>query len=145
MVHQPIENLEVFALFEEVATWAWEKVASWEYFEKRTVGDQLVRAADSINANLVEGDGRYTTNDSLRFFYIARASARETELWITRAISRGLLDEPEGSAKLKKLKIAMRLLNNLIEYRRRSKEAGFVKEDLASYNTGIKMAARGEG
>jgi len=34
-------------------------VDRWNYFQKDTVGKQLVRSADSIAANLSEGFGRY--------------------------------------------------------------------------------------
>src|SRR5690242_7751353 len=96
MAHQPIEELDVFLLFEQIADWSWEAVQSWKPFPRDTVGKQLVRAADSINANLVEGDGRYGTADAIHFFVIARGSARETRLWVRRAKKRSLV--PTGEA-----------------------------------------------
>jgi len=133
MSHQPIEQLDVFALFEEIATWAWQAVQSWDHFAQRTIGEQLVRAIDSVNANLVEGDGRYTTNDSLRFFVISRGSAREARLWIERAERRKLVESGQSTAMLSKLDRAIRLLNLLIEYRRRAQKAGTVREERTVY------------
>jgi len=135
MSHKPIEELDVFALFEEISTWAWQSVQSWDSFSKHTIGEQLVRAIDSVNANLVEGDGRYTTNDSLRFFIIARGSARESRLWIVRAQKRSLVDLSTAESILGKLERAMKLLNLLIDYRRRAKEAGVVRENLETYQS----------
>jgi four helix bundle protein len=34
-------------------------VVEWNYFDKDTIGKQLVRSVDSIAANLSEGVGRY--------------------------------------------------------------------------------------
>lgn len=56
------------ALGEEV----WTIVAEWNYFEKDTIGKQLVRAADSIAANLSEGLGRYHFKEMKNFSYYSR-------------------------------------------------------------------------
>jgi len=133
MSHQPIEQLDVFALYEEVASWAWDSVDGWDLFSKRTIGEQLVRAIDSVNANLVEGDGRYTTNDSLRFFIIARGSARESRLWINRAIERKLVDSSAGTAAVSKIERATKLLNQLIDFRRKALQSGAVREERTHY------------
>jgi four helix bundle protein len=46
------ENLEVYQLAEQLSDSTWQVVQQWEYFEKDTIGKQLVRAADSIGANI---------------------------------------------------------------------------------------------
>ena len=45
----------------------------------RSSAEQMVRAADSIAANIAEGYGRGVTRDGLRFLTIAHASADELE------------------------------------------------------------------
>jgi four helix bundle protein len=50
-----------------------------------TLGVQLVRSADSISANIVEGFGRRHRGDTLHFYSIALGSLEETVLWIRRA------------------------------------------------------------
>jgi four helix bundle protein len=40
----------------------WALVIKWDYFSKDTIGKQLVRAVDSIAANLSEGYGRFHFN-----------------------------------------------------------------------------------
>jgi four helix bundle protein len=62
----------------------------------------VVRAADSIGANIAEGVGRYTYNDNRRHVRIARGSLYETLHWLRRAYRRKLLT-PEQSARLQKL------------------------------------------
>jgi len=52
------ENLRIYALPEQLADRIWESVSRWDGFAKDTVGKQLVRAADSIGANIAEGSGR---------------------------------------------------------------------------------------
>src|SRR5690348_248812 len=90
--HKPIEETPLFAAFEECSDWVWATVSSWKPFDKDTLGKQWARAIDSVGANLVEGDGRYSYADALHFFIIARASSREAELWLNRAIKRGLVE-----------------------------------------------------
>jgi four helix bundle protein len=55
-----------------------------------TTGVQLLRAADSIAANIAEGSGRSGAADRRRMFTIARGSLYETEHFLQRARVRGL-------------------------------------------------------
>ena len=68
-----------------------EIVASWPAAERESVGDQLVRAADSVSANIAEGAGRWTTRDRRRQLHIARGSLMELEHWLDVAYQRGLI------------------------------------------------------
>ncbi len=63
----------------------------WERLPQNTVGTQLVRAADSIGANIAEGSGRGSDKDYLRFLRISRGSLYETKHWLRLAFSRELL------------------------------------------------------
>jgi four helix bundle protein len=69
----------------------WEEVILWNYFNKDTIGKQLVRAADSISANLSEAYGRYSYADRKRFAYYARGSLCETINWLHKSLARGLI------------------------------------------------------
>jgi four helix bundle protein len=58
------ENLRVYQLAEELADRIWEIVLAWNIFARDTVGKQLVKAADSIGANIAEGTGLLITAGS---------------------------------------------------------------------------------
>ena len=54
-----LDDFKVYQLAMEIGEEIFEIVKDWDYFHKDTVGKQLVRAVDSIAANLSEGLGRY--------------------------------------------------------------------------------------
>jgi four helix bundle protein len=96
------EDLRVFQLAEKLADDVWHIVSKRKYFEKDTVGKQIVTAADSIGANIAEGAGRGTQKDNQRFVRISRGSLNETKYWLQRTKSRGLISEDQ-SMLLKKI------------------------------------------
>jgi four helix bundle protein len=89
------ENLQVYKLGEKLADEVWVVVTGWEQFSKMTVGRQIVRAADSIGANIAEGTGRGSFQDNRRFVKMARGSLNETQHWLRRAYRRGLLSKDD--------------------------------------------------
>lgn len=48
----------------------------------RVVGNQLIRSAMSISANIAEGSGGVSKNDFINFLAISRKSAIESEHWL---------------------------------------------------------------
>jgi four helix bundle protein len=86
-----LEELQVYNLSMEMAESIWIIVVKWDYFAKDTIGKQLVRAADSIAANLSEGFGRYHYKENANFSYYSRGSLYETKTWITKAHNRKLI------------------------------------------------------
>ena len=86
-----LEELQVYTLSMEMAEKIWTIVKEWDYFVKDTVGKQLVRAVDSIAANLSEGYGRYHYREKIHFSYYSRGSLFETKTWLTKAHNRKLL------------------------------------------------------
>lgn len=85
------QNLQVYQLSEKLADEIWNIVKTWDYFAKDTIGKQIVRSADSVGANIAEGEGRYSYQDNKRFIRISRGSLNETRHWLRRAYSRNLL------------------------------------------------------
>ena len=91
------EKLEVYQLPERLADAIWDMALGWNSFAKDTVGKQLVRAADSIGANIAEGYGRGTGADNRRFVRTARGSLNETQHWLRRAYRRDLMSNAQVS------------------------------------------------
>ena len=92
MAKSDFENLKVYQMSEKLADEIWDVVLGWDRFSRDTVGNQLVRAADSIGANIAEGSGRGSFQDNRRFIRIARGSLKETQHFLRRAYKRRLLD-----------------------------------------------------
>ncbi len=95
MAHTTFQNLKVYRLAERLADEVWQLVIRWDSFPQHTVGAQLVRAADSIGANIAEGTGRRSFNDNRRFVRIARGSLYETHHWLRRSFRRDLLSQEQ--------------------------------------------------
>jgi len=89
------ENLHIYRLSERLAEQIWRIVLGWEYFAKNTVGIQIVKAADSVGANIAEGSGRGTEAELRRFLRVARGSLYETQHWLRRAYKRNLLTQKQ--------------------------------------------------
>lgn len=94
------ETLRVYKLSEDLADGVWDIAMKWDAFAKDTVGKQIVRAVDSIGANIAEGSGRGSFQDNKRFVRIARGSLNETQHFLRRAFRRKLLSD----ADIKRLK-----------------------------------------
>jgi four helix bundle protein len=93
MARTKFESLRVYQLSEKLADEIWQIVNNWPGFSKATMGRQLVRAADSVGANIAEGSGRGSFQDNRRFVKIARGSLSEVQHWLRRAYRRNLLSE----------------------------------------------------
>jgi four helix bundle protein len=89
------QELTVYQLSENLADSIWHIVLHWNTLARDTVGKQLIRAADSIGANIAEGCGRHSPIDNRRHVRIARASMLETQHWLRRAFRRHLLTEQQ--------------------------------------------------
>jgi four helix bundle protein len=125
-VNRPnFENLEIYRLAEQLGDEIWRIVARWERLAQTTLGSQMIRAADSVGANIAEGTGRTTYRDNRRFIGMARGSLYETMHWLRRACIRGLLGQEE-IAKVNALttELAPRLNAYLKAISNRCRQAG---------------------
>jgi len=110
-----IKDLEIYRLSMELGEIIWEEVNSWNYFEIGTIGKQLVRACDSISANLSEGYGRYSFKENKQFCYYSRGSLYETKCWIEKANTRKLISKDKFEEIEKRIKTLGIKINNYIK------------------------------
>ena len=110
-----LEELQVYQLSMEIGEIIWELVNEWDYFIKDTVGKQLVRAVDSIAANLSEGYGRFSYKENKQFCYYSRGSLSETRTWLKKSKTRNLIEEKEYILIEEKLQITGKMLNKYIK------------------------------
>lgn len=90
-------DIEVYVLSEELSNDIWKIVKKWNWFERDTIGKQLVKAVDSISANIAESHGRFHYKDKQKFGYYARGSLEETKSWIRKSYVRGLINKDQYS------------------------------------------------
>ena len=112
-----IKSLEDFKAYNkamDVGEKIWDVAAKWSFFEKDTVGKQLVRAVDSIAANLSEGLGRYHFKEIKNFSYYSRGSLFETKTWVTKAFNRNLIDKDIFKRLISELEEIGKMINGYI-------------------------------
>lgn len=103
---------KAFTLSNEV----WEEVITWNYFEKSTVGSQLVRSLDSVSANIAEGFGRYSKKDKIKFYRYARGSVYESLDWLEKTKKRNLLSNKKYQSFYFSMGELPKEINQLISY-----------------------------
>ena len=111
-----LNDISSYKVAFNLGNYIWQVVIKWNYFEKDTVGKQLVRAVDSISANIAEGFGRYSKKDKIKFFRISQGSIKETLDWNEKSKTRGLLSQEEYDKILTDLLRLEKELNQLIKF-----------------------------
>ncbi len=114
-------TLRVYRLAERLADALDKLVAEWDSYHRNTVGEQLVRSADAIGANIAAGHGRGSHEGNKRYVMAARTSLYETLHHLRRAFKRKVLTEEQANT-LKPL--VDDLGRKLKSYLRKLEEAG---------------------
>jgi four helix bundle protein len=86
-----VTELDVYRLAEELSDMVWGAFDRWPEKAQRTIGYQVIRAADSIAANIAEGYGRFSSPDRRKFYLYARGSLEETKAWLRKATRRQVI------------------------------------------------------
>jgi four helix bundle protein len=87
-----ITELDVYKLAEELSDLIWNDFDAWDKKVQNTVGYQIIRASDSIAANIAEGYGRFTPPDRKKFYLYSRGSFEETMAWLRKLIRRKVIN-----------------------------------------------------
>ena len=109
-----LEELNVYNLAMELGKRIWDIVKGWDYYARDTLGKQLIRAIDSVAANLSEGFGRYHFKEVKNFGYYSRGSLYETKTWLTKAHNRALIGDDDYQDFIKEIDNLGVKLNNYI-------------------------------
>ena len=113
-------NIECYRLSFRLSNQLWDIVMTWSHFAQTTVGQQLVRAMDSVSANIAEGFGRHGKRDKIKFYRVARGSLMEVLDWNEKARVRQLLTADQYNAIFVELQKLPKSLNTLIKYTQNS-------------------------
>ncbi len=111
-----LKDISAYRIAFDLSNYVWDIVIKWNYFAKDTVGKQLIKAVDSISANIAEGFGRYFKKDKVNFYRYSYGSIAESLDWIEKADKRGLLKEKEYKHVTEELKKLPKEINHLINF-----------------------------
>ena len=108
-------KLRAFELADELTLMIYEETKSFPKHELFGLTSQLRRAAVSIPSNIVEGSGRESEADYIRFLNMAYSSASETCYQLSLAYRLGYLNEISYKGLEHKSDETARVLNGLIK------------------------------
>lgn len=111
-----LNDISAYKISFQLSNYVWDVIEKWDFFKKKTVGDQFVRAVDSISANIAEGFGRYHKKDKIHFYKISYGSLTESLDWNEKAKTRNLLSDEEYNYILSGLKNLPKEINHLIHF-----------------------------
>ncbi len=128
-----LTELRVFQEAEKLADKVWQTVESWNRFEKRTVGEQFIRAADSVGANIAEAQGRFHFGERIQILYYARGSLFEVRFWLRRAYQRGLVNLETGQAIAEHFEALAKGINSHVRSLKEQRTDASLRETRAEY------------
>ena len=111
-----LEDLEVYKISLEISDKIWNIVLHWDNFSRNNIGGQLLRAVDSVGANISEGYGQGSKLDNARFVKMARGSLFETKHWLTISKRRNLLSDTDTKKILEAIESLLPRLSAYINY-----------------------------
>ncbi|MBU4331738.1 four helix bundle protein [Patescibacteria group bacterium] len=120
MSYISLDNLKVYQLSRGYSREAWSvyEILNWQM--KKVIGDQFIKSADSVGANIAEGYGRFHYLDKVRFYYNARGSLLESRHWLELLKERKLITQEKYNSMLEIYKNLTPGLNGLISSTRKN-------------------------
>ena len=110
------EGRQLLHLAEGLCDELWQVIGEWDCFDKSTLGRRLLRAADSIGANLAEGYGRCGFVRRKRFMVLTRGTLFETRYWIRRARQRELLSSGDVERFETRINQMLPLISSYVDF-----------------------------
>lgn len=108
-------KIEPYKMALNVGRKCWVIYDKMDWQLKKVIGDQFIRAIDSIGANIAEGYGRFHYLDRIKFYYYARGSLFEAKHWLFVLKERQKITEDEFNEILKDLENLHKQLNKFIK------------------------------
>ena len=93
MEGKKLGDLIIYKQAVECSSIAWDIYKNIPIRYQIHIGNQFLRAIDSIGANIAEGFGRFHYKDSLKFYYNSRGSLFEAKHWLYLLKKRNLIEE----------------------------------------------------
>ncbi|MCC6325911.1 MAG: four helix bundle protein [Candidatus Brocadia sp.] len=109
-----IEDLEVYRIAGGINKCGWDIYTKMKSEYRFGIGQQFIRAIDSIGANIAEGFGGYHYLDSVKFYYNARGSLWESKYWVDLLHERDLIQDEIYKPIIEKLDVLGVKINNFI-------------------------------
>ena len=111
-----LNDIEAFRIGFHLSNYVWDVVLKWNNFSQRKIGEQFVRAVDSISANLAEGFGRYGKKDKIKFYRYSQGSLNESLNWNEKSRVRELLSVEQYEYIFGELQKLPKAINSLIVF-----------------------------
>lgn len=111
-----LNDIEAYKISYHLSNYIWDIIIQWESFPKRTLGEQFIRACDSISANIAEGFGRWYKKDKIKFYRYSQGSSKECFDWNEKAKTRKLITQEQYTYIFNQLSLLPLKINALIKY-----------------------------
>ena len=116
-MNKPFQPLRVLELAKQTAEDIYLLTGDRRFEREATLKTQLRRAVLSVPSNIAEGEGRRYSQEGIRFFKIAIASAEEAKIQLSLALRIGIVPPDKASKAVGDLSSVCRMLNKLISSR----------------------------
>jgi len=116
MEDHSLDKLKVFQKAVIISDSAWGIIKLIPRPFKYSTGDQFLRSADSVAANIAEGYGKYTFRDKRKYFHNARGSLVESRFWFMQICKRFDIPEKNRISMDTEIRDVGFLLNKFIRY-----------------------------
>lgn len=111
-----LNDIDAYKIAFNLSNYVWDIVIKLDYFPKNTLGQQFVRAVDSISENIAEGFGRYYKKDKIRIYRISYGSLFESLDENEKAKKRKLFKKEEYEHIFSELQKLPKSIHHLINY-----------------------------
>ena len=116
-MNKPYQPLRVLELAKQVSEDVYLLTGDRRFERESTIKNQLRRAILSVPSNIAEGEGRRYSQEGIRFFKIAIASAEEAKIQLSLAARIGIVPPDKSHKAIGDLSSVCRMLNKLISSR----------------------------